>query len=718
MTTIENRHLRVTFTRPHGFAIEHKPTGARFVRNGLLAETGGKVRTTTDPSKWGRSRQIEIRLPSGSVVRLALAPRLPFLRVQQSLRGPAVVRRHTLCTLAVEADANARAFGTFGLKSIAKRRLGSYGHLAIADPESRNGVVCGWLTHERGSGVLFARSGDDGATVEARIDYGRLEIDESAESETLLIGWFDDARLGLEAYADAIATDLAIALPPQPTVYCSWYHARASDEARVARTAAFAAKHLSPFGFSVAQIDDGWQSGVSENGPRKDFTKHDPAGPYPGGMKKTADRIRAKGLVPGIWFMPFAGAHTDPFFADKQHLFATKDGAPFEVHWGGSCFDLSNPKTLAYVRAVARRICRDWGYRYIKIDGLWTGAATRLTYINEGYKEDHIGEARLSDRGKPHIEAYRDGLRAVRRGAGKRTFILGCCAPQNLRSLSGSYGLVDAMRVGPDNGPQWEAMRRGPFSGSNLYFLHGRVWYNDPDPVYVRPAVPVEQAQVLVSWVTLTGQLNASSFDYADLPAERLDLLERSMPAHGLLPRPVDLFDRRIPRVWLLSDPKTQRHVIGLFNWEEKRSARIEESLERIGLPKAKAYIGFDYWGDRLVGPFRETLSMTLPPASCCILAVRPVRAHPQVIGTNRHITQGIIDLAGETWRDGVLSGTSAIVGGDTYELRVVVPDGWTVESVRARGIETSLTQDGPLARVTLRSQTSRSVRWKIGVRS
>ncbi|NQT86095.1 alpha-galactosidase, partial [bacterium] len=694
-----------------------------------LPEPAVSVQTgSTTNEAWGKGQVLRLGFASGSGASLTLYDRPPFVLVQMSLHNAGsavqVVDRHTVASVTLRSAAPVealRAFGTFGLSAIeAGDNPGSYAHLAIVDPATRAGALCAWLTHDRGSGVFFTERRAAAVAVEARLDFGRLQIEpgQSAELETLLIGAFDDVRLGLEAYADAVAARYGIELPCQPAVYCTWYHAGASDEAGLARNTECAAEHLKPYGFSVVQIDDGWQLGQSANGPKKNFTGHNPEGPYPHGMAATAEHIRSHGLVPGLWLMPFAGTADDPFFADKQHFFATKDATPFEVHWGGTCFDMTHPDTLAYVRATVARICGQWGYRYIKIDGLWTGAATDICYINTEYKDDRLGETRLHDPAKTHIEAYRDGLAAVRDGAGDDTFILGCCIAQNLRTLGASFGLVDAMRVGPDNGVKWEAMTRGPFSGSNLYFLHGRVWYNDPDPVYVRPAVPVEQAQALVSWVTLTGQLNASSFDYADLPAERLDLLERSMPAHGLLPRPVDLFDRRIPRVWLLSDPKTQRHVIGLFNWEEKRSARIEESLERIGLPKAKAYIGFDYWGDRLVGPFRETLSMTLPPASCCILAVRPVRAHPQVIGTNRHITQGIIDLAGETWRDGVLSGTSAIVGGDTYELRVVVPDGWTVESVRARGIETSLTQDGPLARVTLRSQTSRSVRWKIGVRS
>jgi hypothetical protein len=32
------------------------------------------------------------------------------------------------------------------------------------------------------------------------------------------------------------------------------------------------------------------------------------------------------------------------------------------------------------------------------------------------------------------------------------------------------------------------------------------------------------------------------------------------------------------------------------------------------------------------------------------VLALRPVVDHPQVVGTSRHITQGIVDLSDEKW--------------------------------------------------------------------
>ena len=725
---IENDYLTLDLDADSlSFTTRAKPSGVTVITRGTLRGDRGQARQhAVNDTLWGHGQAIEIVYDSGDVDQLALFEGMPFVvwtsRLTNTGGDAKTINRITPVTMTLDLGKSAddlRTLGTAGLTKVdGKANTGSYSFLAVADPATRAGLVAGWVSHDRGSGVLFSDVEDGKAAVRARCDYGKLRLgaDQTVKSETLVFGYFDDARLGLEAYADAVAKYYRIALPPQPTVYCTWYHAGASNERDILKNAAFAEKHLAPYGFSVVQIDDKWQDGAKIEGPRKDFTKHRSDGPYSAGMAPTATELKRLGMVPGIWFMPFAGTWDDPYFADKQDMFAKKDGKPYVVHWGGTCFDLTNPRTRAYVYNMARRIAQDWGYAYFKLDGLWTGMATGMCYVNEGYKEDDLGSTELHDPNMTHVQAYRDGLKLVREAAGPDVFILGCNVAQNMRVLGASFGLVDAMRIGPDNGRNWSSICRGPFSGSSTYFLHGRVWYNDPDPIYVRDSVPVEHARALTSWVTLTGQLNASSIQFESLSPERLHLLQRTMPAHGLKPRPVDLFEQRIPRVWLLTDDDgtTRRDVIGLFNWDEKESITIDRSVQEIGLPAAKAYVGFDYWADEFVEPFSDKLEATLPAASCRILAVRPLASHPQVIGTSRHITQGVTDLIAERWDADTkrLTGTSDVVGGDPYEIRIAamgemgswrarptifgVSDGVTIKLVEQDGWKTRVRIDAP----------------------
>jgi hypothetical protein len=731
--SIQNSQLQVSLAQGK-WTIAERKTGKAFATATLEGASGQATVGKASDKTFGQGQAIDIADPNGGV-RVMLVADLPFVLIQRRVTNtgaePQVLNKIPVVSLAVDLGKPAEeltALGTGGLSTLGKN-VGSYMWQVIADPQTRRGVVGGWISTDRGSGVVFAGADNHRAHLDAQVEYGRLRLapKQTAELETFAVGYFDDARLGMEAWADALAKVYAIHLPPQPTVYCTWYHAGSSNETKLPEQAAFAAKQLAPFGFSVVQIDDGWQDGEKGNGPRKNFTRVRPGGPYASGMKATADKIRALGLVPGIWFMPFSGTFDDPWYKDHQDWFVKRDdGTPHVSKWGGTALDMTHPGALAYLRDEVRQMARDWGYGYFKMDGLCSGAAVNHVYVNDAYKNDKFGDAVLHNPDKTNIEAFRDGLRLIRDTVGKEIFLLGCCVPQNMRSYGGAFGLVDAMRIGPDNGANVKGILRGPTYGARNYHLHGRIWYNDPDPLYVRSSLPLESCRAICSWVTLSGQLNASSDSFADLPADRLDILKRTMPAHGLLPRPVDLFEENTPRIWLLTDARrpVRRDVLGLFNWD-KNELTIDRPLAELGLPGATGYVGYEFWSNRLVGPFQGNLKLTLPPQGCAVLALRPVADHPQLISTSRHITQGIVDVLEETWnaRAGVLSGVSKVVANDDYELRVVAGSNSAGKAIGVNlsaednlaGVTTSRKEDGGLVRVTIKSPASREVKWMIG---
>ena len=172
-------------------------------------------------------------------------------------------------------------------------------------------------------------------------------------------------------------------------------------------------------------------------------------------MKAAADNLRRLGLTPGIWFMPFAGTYIRSRSSQShQDWFAkTADGKPFETAWGGTCLDMTQPGAREYLRGVVHRIAHEWGYRLFKMDGLWTGTATRQMYVNNGYKDDQHRRGRLHDPDKTqHRGLPRRAEAGPRETAGPDVFLLGCCVPQNMRSFGGAFGLLDAMRIGPDTG--------------------------------------------------------------------------------------------------------------------------------------------------------------------------------------------------------------------------------------------------------------------------
>lgn len=729
--SIQNESLTATWSSTSSrLTVSSKSTGRVFLKDARRTDVGGQARVipVSDPT-FGAGQALEISHPNGNRDSVLLFPKLPFVLIRSTVHNgdteTSVTPKVHALTATVELAKPASGLKTLGTGGLlaADKNPGSYMWLAVAEPQSRNGVVFGWLTSERGSGVMLSRVNDNAINVDAVIEYGKLRLapGQSEELETLAIGYFDDARLGLEQWADALAKVHHVQLKPQPTGYCTWYsqpYGGAADEKHLAQLAEFSATNLAPFGFSVVQIDDKWQSGwkrTNPSSPKKDFRSHDPNGPYPHGMKAAAAQIKSLGLIPGIWFMPFAGTVGDPFFDQHRDWFAkTPDGKPYDTPWGGTCLDLTNPDTRAHVRDVVSRICREWGYDYIKIDGLWTGTATKQLYVNSGYKEDDLGAAVFKDPDKTNLDAYRSGLRLVREAAGDKVFILGCNAPQNMRTYGGSFGLVDAMRIGPDNKADWKSLQRGPIFGTRHYFLHGRLWWNDPDPVYVRTNVPLNHAQLICTWVALSGQLNLSSEWIPGLPAERLDILKRTMPPHHAIARPVDLFERDLPRIWMVN--ASGRNVVGLYNWESAEQ-KFDVPLEQLGLDAMTEYVAFDYWGNKLLPAVKGRLQLTLPAESCIALAIRPRANHPQLISTSRHVTQGIVDVTDEKWDAATktLSGRSQVVGEDPYELRVV-SNGAKDEmvSLSPADVKASHESDAALTRVKFVSPTSREVAWSI----
>lgn len=732
---IENGLLKVEL-KDQAISLTSTAGGKSFIPKAVFPQaiTGSEVRTQNH-DVWGEGKVLELVHANGWKTTLTLYPECPFVHVHtQVINGKEAYQVNAFDFVKLDVDLGLpldkiRVLGTAGLTTTEKIE-GSYTFSAVADPETRNGVVCGWLTHEQGTGLFFPKADAGKLAIAARVEFGSYLVkpEASRATEILLLGYFDDTRLGLEAYADAVAKHYGIKLKPAPGVYCTWYHARASNAKALAANTAFVAKHLKPFGLGVMQIDDKWQAilpkgfehkgEIQTTGPIKVFV--DSNNNYPDGMAPPAKDIASHGMVAGIWFMPFAGNFRNPYF-DKDIFAQNLDGTPFhDKHWSGTCIDSTSPKGEAYIRACVKRIY-DWGYRYFKIDGLHTGAATRNIYVNKGYNgNDGFGKVKLHDPEKTPIQAYRKCLEIVREVA-PEAFVLGCNVSQNMRSMGAAFGLIPAMRIGPDNDHAasggWGHLIRGPWHGTNLYFLNGRVWHNDPDPVYVRPKNPVERARWMCSWIAVAGAMHTSSEQYDQLPPDRLDMLKRCLPSHAAMARPVDYLETNNPQIWLAGDRRM--NLIGLFNWSEKSPTDIVYALGKLGLAKDKTYVAFDFWANTFVAPFQGTLKQTLPGGTCRVLAVKEVADHPQLLSTSRHITQGLIDVIEEAWDAGskTLSGKSHVVAGDLYELRIALPAGgtWKVKSAKAgdREMKVGEPADGGL-RVSLTPEASATVEWRI----
>ena len=734
--TIDNGIMSVGYNLKEGtFAVSR---GEKlFLEKGDFQEAGSANTATVGVARikdgLGVGKAIGVKFPSGYIYSLALYEGVPFVcvkvRMHNSTDDTITINKITPVRAAVDVGKAAkelRILGCDGLTGAEKKRT-SYMFLAMADPDTRTGVVAGWLTHGRGSGIVLSEPNESSVQIEGRSEYGKLLIEpgKSAEGETFAVGYFDDALLGLEEYADAIAKTYQIELPEILSGYCTWYskpHGGASDEKSMGELADFCGRELRKFGFEVLQIDDKWQLS------RRDYTSYNPKGPYPSGMKPTAEKITSAGLTAGIWFTPFGWDYKRPVFKDHQDWCVHKeDGPVYAVRWGEDCLDMTHPEARKFLDSVIRRITREWGYKYIKIDGLWAGMAVKILYPNPDYRDDNLGDAVFHNPAKTNVESYRDGLRLVREASGDDVYILGCNIAQNMRTLGGSIGLVDSMRVGSDIGAKWGGILKGASMGTRLYFLHNRVWHNDPDCLMLRDPLTVDQARAWGSWIAISGQLNIASEWLPGLPKDKLDVVKRSMPNHGLCGRPLDLFENTLAQVWHLKSGagRQRKDVIGLFNWDTKLSDSVSVDLAKLDLPGRgkRHFVGFDYWANKFVRPFIGVMRAELRPSSCKIISIREILSRPVLVSTSRHITQGIVDVMEEEWNGvaRILSGKSKVVGKDPYEIRIYAPTKeWQVVrvkvtvDVRGEGVTSKIIQKGQEIRVTIKSPENREVSWEV----
>jgi alpha-galactosidase len=339
-------------------------------------------------------------------------------------------------------------------KSLPGRGFQGEGLLAVAPVDGPARV---WFAPDPGREVASIRLDGRGRTLVV-----------SADGPVRALACDDGLGAALARAGDELAPGPLRSLPPG---WCSWsYYFGTVTERDVAENVEAARDLALPVG--IVQLDDGYEAGIG------DWLE---ARPGFGSIPGTAARVADAGLTPGIWTAPFlvgeasalAAAHADWLVA----------GADAGWNWKQRlrALDVTHPDAAAWLEGVFRTL-REWGFGYFKLDFLYAGA---------------LAGARCADCSA--LDAYREGLRIVRRGAGPDSILLGCGAP-----LLPSIGVVDAMRVGPDVLPESPgglppdasapALRNALAVTAARSWMHARLWTNDPDCLVVRPEIAEREA--------------------------------------------------------------------------------------------------------------------------------------------------------------------------------------------------------------------------------
>jgi hypothetical protein len=246
-------------------------------------------------------------------------------------------------------------------------------------------------------------------------------------------------------------------------------------------------------------------------------------------------------------------------------------------------------------------------------------------------------------------------------------------------------GLIDSLRIEQDlPRPTWEHYVKHSSSTApavaKCYYFHRRTWINDADHLCLA-LLTLPQAQAVASLIALSGGTVMSGDRLYDLDVARLAILTKVLPTYGEAARPLDLFEKDRPELFALPIRTDfgSWWLVGSFNWDEETEVTRDFVVSRLGLESATPYLVYDFWEQRLLPAPHGSVRLRFAPASVHLLAIHESHGIPQVIGTDRHYTQGAVELAQVQWdaAQSTLSGLGLGAPGMYWILTIAVPEGW-----------------------------------------
>jgi alpha-galactosidase len=477
-------------------------------------------------------------------------------------------------------------------------------------------------------------------------------------------------------------------------------------EQHVAQTASVLGRDLAPWGYTVMQLDDGYQR--LPLGPVANWLGTNAK--FPGGVRGIRTLMSGAGLEPGIWtnvaFEDTAYARAHP------RLFVRgDDGRPAYGNWVGFSFDGSVRGALdTLVRPVYRGL-REAGFTYFKLDAL-----RHLRY--EGYNSL---ASSFATRGMDREQAFRDVVAAVRGEIGVSAYLLACWGIRPELA-----GLVDAVRVGTDG------FGYGGFAQYNSW--NNVVWRNDPDHVEIAKPDGVRAATL----ASLTGSILMLTDPPSAYTGARLDAARRVTPVLFTLPE--QGYDVDPSRSRLIAGAQTELSGSGSRPFDADRALVVPLTLldvsrpwghwsvlartggadtvrfADLGIPDDAPQVVFEFWSKRMLGAVTGRLVAEPVAANGVqVFCIRAVEARPQLLATNRHVSCGGAEVRSLAWAGDTLRGESELVAGDTYEVYVTEVSGWRVDGVEvegARALESRV--EGGVRVVRMVSERGGRVRWAV----
>lgn len=499
-----------------------------------------------------------------------------------------------------------------------------------------------------------------------------------------------------------------------PTGWNSWLaFFRDVTEKDVVDHADFISKNLKPYGMDHCQLDDGF-----DHDERRLWVKNWDSSTFPNGPEWLAKYIKSKGLIPGLWTVPYSYSVKD---GKPEWFLHDNDGKIAIGYGGGGALDFSREDVIQDYWIPLWKEFKRQGWNYHKFD---MGGISRIW---QTYQHN------FQDTTQSTYEISKRSMEIWRKIMGPEVW-----HTNHPDAEGGRIGFLDVTGCGRDPDIGWISMTTFLGVLSNNSYQNHIVWYSDPDCMIIRGKptradhgreridniygdyLTFEESRTCASLLGLSGMQYLSGDDLLTLEKDRLELIKRTIPTLPIYP--VDLFGRgreysRYPEI---TDLKVNQvagvyDVIAVNNWDNKpvkRSVSFEKDLK---LDAGQKYLVFDFWNEEMTGLFTGSFECEIPAHGIRVFFVHKQTDTPQLIGMNRHIS-GAFGITGNNWDAGqlALSGTSETVPGVKYALYYALPEGYQLEKamIEAKDVEEKLQNNGML-KISFTGQ-EKPVSWKL----
>jgi hypothetical protein len=632
-------------------------------------------------------------------------------------------------------------------QNIANKRLfinsgtqGFSGSISLSDPKalSKGGYPCSTLCVYQGSHrddcvgigsvtmrrteILLERTIENNTLIirpSFQYDKVRLDAGETIRLETLLIG--NDSHGG-NALLNQWAEVAAQIIQPQFNrsmvgLYNTWYayYTKSNDHGTedliLKSTRELEKSGLDKYGINIVL------SGIWQN--RAAFSEHETwPNLMPHGYAWINNQISKSGFQMahgGFW----SKVHecSTVFKQHPEWLVKDFDGKPLMSkvkaqicpYFFGD-LDLTNPQAFEWLKQQSMFKFADMGGKFYWLD--FFGAMSRRDMYDSAAFSRPKGAVTKDDKIVLPTEVDRKHVKALREILGDGSVIETYTSPTNHL-----VGLVDRVRMAQDcgsidpspNSPdlkaaeaevidvkstntRWTRVQAVARNMAAAYFYHDKLWMNDPDPIMVgrieRPET-LEEARVRVMITANSGGYPTIGEAPEHMDTARLALLKKALPVYGRAATPLDLMDNTVPSVYHLHAQHSYMNwdIITIFNWEDRPSL-LSVALEDIGL--YDTYHAFEFWTQDYIGVVNRELTLKVPARSCRVVRLTAKRDLPQIIGSDRHVSMGIMELPVMHFDHdtSVLSGIAKRPLTENGVITICLPKGWQVKSAENIAIE------------------------------